>query len=103
MLLRGFRIVTRRYRTAVGEIDLICRRGRLVVFVEVKRRADHAAAGAAVTRQQRARIVRGAEQWLQAHAPAEDDTLVRFDAILVTPWALPRHVVDAWRPDPPRV
>ena len=39
LLLKGYRIVARRYRTRLGEVDLIARRGRLVLFVEVKVRA----------------------------------------------------------------
>src|SRR5579859_3351957 len=38
LLLTGYRILARRYRTRVGEIDLIARRGDVVAFVEVKRR-----------------------------------------------------------------
>ncbi len=40
LMLKGFRIVARRYRTKLGEIDLIARRGDLVLIVEVKVRAD---------------------------------------------------------------
>src|SRR5512132_1023946 len=36
LLAKGFRIVARRWRSPVGEIDLVARRGRLLVFVEVK-------------------------------------------------------------------
>ena len=37
-MLKGYRIVARRYRTKLGEIDLIARRGDLVLIVEVKAR-----------------------------------------------------------------
>ena len=36
LMLKGFRIIARRYRTKLGEIDLIARRGNLVLIVEVK-------------------------------------------------------------------
>jgi Holliday junction resolvase-like predicted endonuclease len=36
LMAKGFRIVERRYRTKLGEIDLIARRGDLVLIVEVK-------------------------------------------------------------------
>ncbi len=38
LMLKGYRILARRYRTPVGEIDLIARRGSLVIIVEVKAR-----------------------------------------------------------------
>ena len=35
----GYRVLTRNYRTTRGEIDLICRLGELLVFVEVRTRS----------------------------------------------------------------
>ncbi len=37
---KGYRLLARRYKTPVGEIDLIMRRGNLTAFIEVKRRSD---------------------------------------------------------------
>ena len=42
---RGFRVLARRYRAPVGEIDIIGRRGRLVAFIEVKARRSRRLAG----------------------------------------------------------
>ena len=36
----GYRVLTRNYKTTGGEIDLVCRHGDVLVFVEVKTRAD---------------------------------------------------------------
>ena len=36
LLLKGYRVVAMRYRTKVGEVDIIARKGDLAVFVEVK-------------------------------------------------------------------
>jgi len=93
--LRGFAVLATRWRTKVGEIDLVARRGDLVVFVEVKRRATLAAAAEAVTATNRARVVRAAEQYL-ARRPDLAACTVRFDAVLLAPWAAPRHVEGAW-------
>ena len=64
--LKLYRIVARRYRTAAGEIDLIVRRGRTLVFVEVKARADFRVAAEAVSPRQQHRIARAASQFLAA-------------------------------------
>ncbi len=37
--LRGYRVLARRYKVPVGEVDIVARRGRTLVFVEVKARA----------------------------------------------------------------
>ncbi len=95
--LRGYRILAQRYRTPIGEIDLVaCRRGCLV-FVEVKARRDLAAAWLALGPAQQRRTERAASWFLQRH-PAYAQHACRFDLIAVRPWRPPRHLVDAWRP-----
>jgi putative endonuclease len=93
---RGFRVLARRYATPVGEIDLIARRGDLVVFVEVKRRANRDDALTALRPEQQARIARAAEAFLQRHAKLAQ-CAVRFDLVAIVPWRMPLHLVDAWR------
>ncbi len=95
---RGYRVIQRGFRAAVGEIDIVARRGGLVVFIEVKARKDRAAAADSITPGQTARIVRAAQAFLQAH-PRFSNFDQRFDVILVSPWRLPVHLVDAWRPE----
>jgi len=96
LMLTGYRILARRYRTKVGEIDLIARRGKVVAFIEVKRRHALAAGLEAVTPQARLRIRRAAEAYIMRN-PALAERVLRFDVMVVTPWAWPRHIVDAWR------
>lgn len=95
--LRGYRILARRFRCPVGEIDLIARRGRVLAFIEVKARPSRAQAAEAVTLRQRLRVERAALAYVQAH-PGLADLAMRFDAMLVAPRRLPRHIADAWRP-----
>ena len=94
--LKGYRIVARRYRTAAGEIDLIVRRGRILVFVEVKARADFRIAADAVSPRQQHRIARAAGLFLVAR-PDLAQLDQRFDALLIVRRTWPRHLPDAWR------
>lgn len=96
--LKGYRILARRHKTPVGEIDLVARRGGTVAFVEVKARAELATAVASVGGTQRRRIVRAATAFLQAR-PGLAGLDCRFDVMLVRPWHLPVHLSDAWRPN----
>ncbi len=93
---RGYRIEARRFRTGVGEIDIVARRGTILAMVEVKARAEMTAAAESLSRRQQRRIARAAQAYLQAH-PETADLDLRFDAMLVCPWRLPRHLTDAWR------
>jgi putative endonuclease len=94
--LKGYRIIARRYRTAAGEIDLIVRRGRVLVFVEVKARADFRTATEAVSARQQHRIARAASQFLAAR-PDLAQLDQRFDALLIVRRTWPVHLADAWR------
>jgi putative endonuclease len=89
--LKGYRVLARRYRTPAGEIDLIVRRGRSVVFVEVKERPDQVAALEAITHTARRRIARAAALWVSRN-PAAAELDQRFDVVLACPGRLPRHL-----------
>jgi putative endonuclease len=97
--LKGYRILGRRVRTHLGEIDLVALSpGGPVCFIEVKARADARTAAEAVSAGQRARIARAASLYLAAR-PGFAGRGARFDIIAVAPFALPRHWRDAWRPE----
>ena len=94
--LKGYRILERRCRTVVGEIDIIAVRRRRLAFVEVKRRRARDEAAWSVTSRQQARIVRAAEHWL-AHRPAFQAHDIGLDVVLVAPWKMPQHLRDTFR------
>ncbi|MDJ0949954.1 MAG: YraN family protein [Alphaproteobacteria bacterium] len=96
--LKGYRILARRLRTPVGEIDILARRGRVLAVVEVKARPNRRDARFAIGDRQRRRIVSAAD-WFLASRPDCADLEIRFDAMLVAPWKLPEHLEDAWRSD----
>ena len=95
LIAKGFRILARRFRSPVGEIDIIACRRHLLIFVEVKARDSFDDAAWSVSDRQRARIAAAAEAWLarQGDHPFED---MRFDAVLVVPGRIPRHLPGAF-------
>src|SRR5262249_59484568 len=84
LLLKGYRILARRWQSPVGEIDIVARRRRVLIFVEVKARGKLDDAAEAVTERQRRRIAAAAEAWLAAH-PRQAYAETPFEAGLVTP------------------
>ena len=92
---KGYRILARRFRTPAGELDIVARRGRTVVFVEVKARADLEAAILSITPHQQARIMRAALLFV-ASRPGLAALNMRFDVMLAAPRRLPVHMRSAW-------
>ncbi|MEO3997746.1 YraN family protein [Mesorhizobium sp. CAU 1732] len=91
LMLKGYRIVERRYRTKLGEIDLIARRGNLVLMVEVKVRPTLVLAMEAIGHMSERRIDAAADLWL-ARQPDYGRLSVRFDMVAVLPRRWPVHV-----------
>jgi putative endonuclease len=92
---KGYRTLAKRWKTPVGEIDIVMRRGTLIIFVEVKARGSLDAAAESVLPRQRKRIIAAAEAWLAAH-PEHAGYDMRFDAVLVAPGRLPQHIISAF-------
>ena len=81
---RGYTVVARNWRCPTGEIDLVARRGRVVVVIEVKARRTEAygPAAAAVGRLKQQRLRRLAAEWLATSGIHGVE--VRFDVVAVT-------------------
>lgn len=91
----GMTILERNYRRPTGEIDVIARDRRTIVFVEVKRRSSlrYGSPAEAVNRTKQQRIIRTAQIYLSENAL--DDASVRFDVVEVLPDAI-RHIRNAF-------
>jgi putative endonuclease len=95
LIAKAYRIVARRWKTPLGEIDIVARRRRSLVFVEVKARATADEAAEAVTERGKSRIIGAAEFWLASH-PDDVNAEIRFDVILVAPGKMPPHIANAF-------
>ena len=96
LMLKGYRIVARRYRAPQGEIDLVAMKGvDLAVFVEVKARASAAAGVDAVSFGAQQRIRAASGHWLARRRDAARLSL-RYDIVVVAPGRWPVHFIDAF-------
>ncbi len=93
LMARGYRILERRHKTPLGEIDLIARRGKRLAFVEVKARRTLEDCHAAITPRAAARIRRAATLWL-GRKPQYHGHDQGFDVVFVLPRRWPRHIED---------
>jgi putative endonuclease len=95
LIAKGYRILARRLRTPYGEIDIVAKRRNLIAFIEVKARGHLDDAAYAVTPRQQQRNIDAAQAWLMTH-PEHAEFELRFDAMLIAPRRLPRHLLAAF-------
>lgn len=93
--LKLYRVIARRYKTPVGEIDLIASRAGIIVFVEVKTRGRAESEAEALEAVNQARITRAARHFLSRN-PGAAGADCRFDVIFLAPGRWPRHVINAF-------
>ncbi len=100
--LKGYRIIAERYRNPKGEIDILAVKGKVLAIVEVKARQNFSDCAYSITPWKQQKIL-GAVEWLMAGGgkiaglASVSERIIRFDAILIVPNKLPRHLKDAWR------
>ncbi|MCC3860332.1 YraN family protein [Pseudemcibacter aquimaris] len=101
LTLKGYSIQERRYKTSVGEIDIIARKQNITVFCEVKARKDYDAAAHSLSEKQKNRIRNAAEIYLSRLKNKNDNNnlkteIIRCDMIMIIPWKWPIHIENAW-------
>ncbi len=102
LIMKGYRIISRRYRNPKGEIDIIAKKGNTLAIIEVKARKDFSSCAYSITPWKQKKIL-SATNWLIggsgkiAGLNMASEHNIRFDAILVIPMRLPKHIKDAWR------
>lgn len=93
--LKGYKIIASRFRTKLGEIDIIAKKQNTLAIVEVKSRKTLLQASDAITPRQRHRLYRATQVFLYLY-PAYNRMNIRFDAVLIVPKKFPKHYKNAW-------
>jgi len=81
--LHGWRVLARRVKAGVGEVDLVVRRGRTVAFIEVKWRRTAAELDLAIDERRLARVANAATALAPRFVKPDDD--MRIDVLLLAP------------------
>jgi putative endonuclease len=91
----GFAVLARKHRTRRGEVDLVCEKGPLLVFAEVRTRQSDAfgPAEATVDAKKQAKVVLAARDWLSKYGAEGRE--IRFDVVAVV-GAEVRHLPGAF-------
>lgn len=92
---KGYRLLKRRFKTHVGEIDLVMRKGGTTVFVEVKARHNTDESVYAVSTHTARRIASAAAIYVNRDERAAK-SFQRFDIVAMSPYLWPTHIVNAF-------
>lgn len=92
--LRFYSVIGHRKRNIAGEIDVICQRGKVIVFIEVKARGSNLD-DILCNKYQQDRIRRSAEVFMQRN-PKYTGFDMRFDLVLIRPYKWPMVIKNAW-------
>ncbi|WP_025897602.1 YraN family protein [Sneathiella glossodoripedis] len=96
LLVKGYRLLQLRYKKPVGEVDLLLRKGKTLVAVEVKLRETEEAALLAIGNIQKRRIRNACAQYVTEN-PQFSSYDVRFDVVVITRFfKIPLHIENAW-------
>lgn len=98
---KGYHLVARNFTvkqgTGAGEVDLIMKRGKTLVFFEVKKRRTYNLAAEAITIENQIRVAKTSAVFLKQY-PQYTDYQIRYDAVLFSSYHFwPRHIINAWR------
>jgi putative endonuclease len=96
---KGFTLISKRYKTPYGEIDLLMQDGQTIVAVEVKYRKYSTDSKECLTQKQQLRIQNALLHYLSCNNMNEsgaNSTLLRFDVVLLSPHNDITHIENAW-------
>lgn len=91
--LKGYKILGRRLKTPVGEIDILCQKNKTLIVVEVKYRSTIEAAAHSISRRQMERLSKTV-QWIMGSKYSM--MKIRFDVLFITPYKIPKHLKNVW-------
>ena len=99
--LKGYHLICQNFTvkngTGAGEIDLIMRKGKTIVFVEVKKRKNYLLAAQSIDIKNQMRVVKSSAVFFKKN-PKYNSFQVRYDAILFKDKSIvPKHIKGAWR------
>lgn len=93
--LKGYSVINTRYKNGLGEIDILCRKGKDLIAVEVKSRNKDFDISDVISENQKRRIVNCMKVFLSKNQKYIDYN-VRFDVIAIKPFRIPLHLKNCW-------
>lgn len=94
--LKFYQIIARRYKTKLGEIDIIAYKANKLIAVEVKARKNFYSDTTEIFTKHQARRIKNTISYFLYNNPRYKDCLIRFDLILVNRFFVIKHCQNYW-------
>ena len=99
--LKGYKILKRRYKTFVGEVDIVAKKGNVIIAIEVKARKRTVTKNGflideVLGENQKKRIKRATMAFMSANFKKYYNHSIRFDLVVISPYKLPFHMIGFW-------
>ncbi len=95
LIFKGYIPLKWRYKTKYGEIDLIVRNKKTLIFVEVKTRPNFEKGYDSISYEQKRRIEFASDIFIKKNKKYKDFGS-RFDAVIISPLKWPVHLINLW-------
>ena len=89
-----YNIIAKRFKSPFGEIDIIARKNKQLIFIEIKARRDTTIMDF-ISKRQQERITKAAQYFLLKEAKYQNYE-IRFDAIIMNRYFWPQHFQNYW-------
>ncbi len=99
LICKGYRILAHRYKTPVGEIDIIATKENILVAVEVKYRDQMNDTFSAISSASQKRII-NAVKWYLTHHQRHHYATIRMDMVAINRRFSIKHLDNAWQDNP---
>jgi len=99
--IKGYKILKRRYKTFVGEIDIIAKKGTTIIAIEVKARKKSVINNGVLIEEvvgitQQKRIKKAIMSFMKFNYKKYQNHNIRFDLIVICPYKIPLHLINFW-------
>ena len=98
---KGYKVLQRRYKTNLGEVDIIACKGRAIIAIEVKARKKSVEKNGflideVLGENQKKRIKRAIMVFMAANSKKYYNHSIRFDLMVISPCKMPYHLIGFW-------
>jgi putative endonuclease len=101
LFFKGYKILCRRFKNKLGEVDIIAKKGKSIIAIEVKARRKKVhekgfLLDEVLTQNQKNRIKRAMFLFMKINSKKYQNHSFSFDLVVISPYKMPLHLINFW-------